>query len=121
VKGEWKPIVQEVTHLFGGMGLAEVNPVAENLKTVEAKKEIPKETANDQNWELVSEEEKKNNIVRLTEKEWKSVKKAREKNGKSVTKSWFFKEESNALTVTEEEWKVIQEVREKNKKRGWFF
>ena len=96
--------------------------MAENYKTIETEKELSMEKAHDLNREFVRQEEKKNNI-RLTEEEWKSVREARDKNGKGVKMGWLsFKEkEGNAVELSEEEWKVIKDTKEKNKKRGWFF
>jgi sulfur relay (sulfurtransferase) DsrC/TusE family protein len=97
--------------------------VAENYKTIETEKELLMEKAHDLNREFVRQEEKKNNIVRLAEEEWKNVKEARENSGKGVKNGWLFfkEEESNAVELSEEEWKIIHDTREKNTKRGWFF
>ena len=120
---KWKAVVEEVTQSFDDAVLVKVNPVAEKYKTIETDKELFMEKVHDQNWEFVRQEEKKNNIVRLAEEEWKNVREARDRNGKGVNMSWLpFKEkEGNVVELSEEKWKVIKDAKEKNKKRGWFF
>jgi hypothetical protein len=85
---KWKAVVEEVTQSFDDAVLVKFNPVAEKYKTIETEKELFMEKARDQNWEFVRQEEKKNNIVRLAEEEWKNVKEARENSGKGVKNGW---------------------------------
>ncbi|KAE9369667.1 hypothetical protein N431DRAFT_511315 [Stipitochalara longipes BDJ] len=118
IKVERKAAVDEITRLTNTMGLIEVSARAGRENVSEGKTEIPKERAVDTKWEIVSKDEK-NNVVDLTEEEWKTVKEGREKNDKVSKKGWlFFKgEESNVAKLSDEEWKIVKEAREQQKRR----